>query len=631
MSAVLSTTTLLHNSVAATLGQVTALREQVIGAQRQLLEAWSPRIKLAAFNASAANLAAYVALRRHDLRHIQRALSCFGLSSLGRCESHVLPSLNAVINGLTLMQGQAITAEQLSDVTRAIERDRSLLTHNANALFGMPNERVTRFMVTLPSHAADDFDFVRALVVQGMDCARINCAHDDAVTWKKMLRHVRRAEKMTGKSCRIFMDLAGPKLRTGPIAPGPAVLRLKVERDAAGRALAPANLLLVGKLGRQRLRQRSISNKETALAYIGVAQDWLQHLKVGDRISFRDTRGRRRQFCAEEQLSETQWRVSSDQSVYLAAFTKLTRKPRDKHDTQKPLRTRALDIVATPQALLVADNELILMTREPIPGSYQARITDCAAPVTHFSCLEPRLFDTLTVGHKLYIDDGHIATVVESIDEAGAWLRIQKTRSGTAKIAADKGINVPDANLSFGALTEKDLRDLDFVANHADMVGLSFVSSASDIDRLVQELALRGGAKLAIVAKIETSAAVRNLPEIIVHGAGNHPFGVMIARGDLAVEIGYARLAEIQEEILWLCEAAHVPVIWATQVLESLVKKGLPSRAEITDAAMSGRAECVMLNKGPHILEALTALDSVVTRMQAHQTKKTAQFRALHW
>jgi pyruvate kinase len=134
-----------------------------------------------------------------------------------------------------------------------------------------------------------------------------------------------------------------------------------------------------------------------------------------------------------------------------------------------------------------------------------------------------------------------------------------------------------------------------------------------------------------VVAKVETSEAVKNLPEIIVHGAGQHAFGVMIARGDLAVEIGYARMAEIQEEILWLCEAAHVPVIWATQVLENLVKTGQPSRAEMTDAAMSGRAECVMLNKGPYILDALSALNSVVTRMQAHQTKKTAQFRALHW
>lgn len=77
--------------------------------------------------------------------------------------------------------------------------------------------------------------------------------------------------------------------------------------------------------------------------------------------------------------------------------------------------------------------------------------------------------------------------------------------------------------------------------------------------------------------------------------------GIMIARGDLAVECGYERLAEVQEEILWIAEAAHTPVIWATQVLESLAKTGLPSRAEVTDAAMGERAECVTLNKGPHI------------------------------
>lgn len=149
---------------------------------------------------------------------------------------------------------------------------------------------------------------------------------------------------------------------------------------------------------------------------------------------------------------------------------------------------------------------------------------------------------------------------------------------------------------------------------------------------LQQELHSRLGDRaydMAIIAKVETPAAVRHLPELIVHAAGKQPFGVMIARGDLAVEIGYQRLAEIQEEILWLCEAPHVPVIWATQVLETLVKTGTPSRAEMTDAAMAERAECVMLNKGAYLTAAVKILDDVLTRMQAHQVKKTPQLRAL--
>ncbi len=85
----------------------------------------------------------------------------------------------------------------------------------------------------------------------------------------------------------------------------------------------------------------------------------------------------------------------------------------------------------------------------------------------------------------------------------------------------------------------------------------------------------------------------------------------------------------MQEEILWLCEAAHIPVIWATQILESLAKSGAPSRPEVTDAAMSIRAECAMLNKGPHIIEAVRFLVGVLSRMEGHYSKRMALRRKL--
>lgn len=88
-------------------------------------------------------------------------------------------------------------------------------------------------------------------------------------------------------------------------------------------------------------------------------------------------------------------------------------------------------------------------------------------------------------------------------------------------------------------------------------------------------------------------------------------------------------MAELQEEILWVCEAAHIPVIWATQVLENLAKEGLPSRSEVTDAAMGVRAECVMLNKGDYIVEAVRCLDNILQRMQFHHHKKKSMLRHL--
>ncbi|BAY21371.1 pyruvate kinase [Calothrix sp. NIES-2100] len=246
------------------------------------------------------------------------------------------------------------------------------------------------------------------------------------------------------------------------------------------------------------------------------------------------------------------------------------------------------------------------------------------------NCSLPEVLDQLKVGANVWIDDGSLGAQVESLTPDGVLLRITHAKLKGNKIPHQKGLNFPDTDLLLSPLTEKDLQDLDFVAVHADMVGYSFVQQAADIELLQWELQRRQpNHPPAIVAKIETPQAVRNLPELIVQAAGKQPLGIMIARGDLAIEIGYQRLAEIQEEILWLCEAAHIPVIWATQVLENLVKKGIPSRAEITDAAMAERAECVMLNKGPFIAEAVTILDDVLSRMQAHQQKKTPQLRSL--
>ena len=103
----------------------------------------------------------------------------------------------------------------------------------------------------------------------------------------------------------------------------------------------------------------------------------------------------------------------------------------------------------------------------------------------------------------------------------------------------------------------------------------------------------------------------------------------MIARGDLAVELGFERVAEIQEEILWLCEAAQIPAIWATQVLDTLARTGVPSRAEVTDAAAAVGAECVMLNKGPNLAAGVATLDRLLKRMGEDQVKKTPTLRAL--
>ena len=258
--------------------------------------------------------------------------------------------------------------------------------------------------------------------------------------------------------------------------------------------------------------------------------------------------------------------------------------------------------------------------------------SDVPAGERAIGCSLPEVIGQLNHDDPVWVDDGEMGGRVTERRHGAVRVQIFHAPSDGKRLKADKGLNFPASELAVPALTDADLAALPFVAKHADLIGYSFVQGAEDVARLqsaLESTGCRGAHAPALMMKIETRRAVRNLPEIIVAAAGRYPTAVMIARGDLAIELGYQRLAEIQEEILWLCEAASVPVVWATQVLESLAKQGQPSRSEITDAAMGVRAECVMLNKGPHILEAVDMLADVLQRMEAHQRKKTARLRAL--
>jgi pyruvate kinase len=241
-------------------------------------------------------------------------------------------------------------------------------------------------------------------------------------------------------------------------------------------------------------------------------------------------------------------------------------------------------------------------------------------------CSEAEPLERLKAGNKVLIDDGNIVCVVETIKDGQATVRVEAVRAKGVKLRPGKGLNFPDLDLSIPPLTAKDLNDLDFVAAHADIIGFSFVQRPADVQKLQAELAKRLGSKPLppLILKVETRLGVANLPDLIIAAAGRQPAAVMIARGDLAVELGLQRMSEVQEQLLWLCEAAHVPVVWATQVLDSLLKTGIPSRAEATDAAMAQRAECVMLNKGEHVVEAVRFLDNILHRMDRHVVKKSA-------
>jgi len=287
-------------------------------------------------------------------------------------------------------------------------------------------------------------------------------------------------------------------------------------------------------------------------------------------------------------------------------------------------KVRTGRVLTPPDRSRLHIGDVLLLARNIVP--------EFAEVPFQVTCTLPSVLDRIKVGDEVSLDDGQLKGPIIGEAHGGFLIRIEVGKLAGLKLRPEKGLNFPTADLGLDPLTDKDRDDLGFVVGHADLIGYSFVETAEHVAALQGEMARLSPnwRQIAVVGKVETPRAIRNLPEIIVQAAGKQPFAVMIARGDLAVEMGFERVAEMQEEILWLCEAAHVPVIWATQVLEGLVKNGLPSRGEMTDAAMAARAECVLLNKGPNVAAAVGALDRLFRRMDEHQMKKTPTLRALH-
>ena len=614
--------------------EIEDVRRELMGLRTRLIgEAARFRLRLDTvhphYRESARNLLHYLVLRRRDRRPLQTRLAALGLSSLGRAESHVLATIDAVLKALHGLGGERWQPSALEEAGVDFAAGEQILAEHTEHLFGpAASGRDVRIMVTMPSEAAEEYSLVHRLLEQGMDCMRINCAHDDAGAWLRMIEHLRRAELALGKSCRVVMDLAGPKLRTGPIEPRPAVIRIRPQRDAYGRVLAPARVWLFAASEPQ-------PPPAPAQASLPVPAPWLARLRVGQEINFTDARESRQTLTIVAVTDRGCWGEAT-RTAYLVPGTVLRYEGESEAgvgEERKPDAGSALitDLPSGEGTILLLQGDRLILSRDFGPG--RPAIHDSNGQLlgpARIGVTIPEVFADVRAGETIWFDDGKIGGVIDRVEEHQVLVRITHARVRGDKLRGDKGINLPESSLNLAALTAKDLEDLTFVARHADIVELSFANTARDVALLQEHLARLGNRQPAIVLKIETRRGFENLPDMLLTAMRAPCCGVMIARGDLAVECGFERLAEVQEEILWICEAAHVPVIWATQVLETLAKEGMPSRAEITDAAMGDRAECVMLNKGPYVVTAVRVLDGILRRMQAHQAKKRSMLRELH-
>jgi pyruvate kinase len=463
----------------------------------------------------------------------------------------------------------------------------------------------THIMLTLDSQIPSSI--IEEFLINGMTIARINCAYDDESTWNKIIESVRFAEdhlRIKGQNgankCKIYMDLSGPKIRIGPMKKAVYPLKISVKKNLNGQPLESKTGLISWKLPTTKL----LSNDNYDFQVSITPHDKIHNLREGHRVSFLDIRNKKRRFLITK-VTPSGLVVSIDKTAYIDENTKL-------QNVEHQIVLNVINLEIKPVKLQIKKPDRVrIHLKQQIEGHY-----DLETAIFNISVNFPVAFSNIQEGHSVFIDDGKVQGIIKDYNTDFVEIEIVSPDTPST-LKENKGINLPNSNvgLSVCALTTKDEKDLRFICRHADMVGLSFVHTPQDLQKLKQHLSAYGKLDIPVIAKIETKEAINNFSSLLLEGLTFSKFGVMVARGDLAIDIGFQQLSVVQEEILSMCRAAHIPVILATQVLDTLAKKGIPSRSEMADLSFGSEFDCIMLNKGPFMKEAVEFLKETLFLM----------------
>lgn len=600
------------------------------------MEQWNAsKLKMSHKNylVSATNLIHFLALKSLDIEQLKEELSSICFLNLDTINQHVLASLSAGIRLLDNVKYDSSShtisySERISSTKSLVKQMKGEFSINtlrrrasdtADLLLGrLPEKANTHIMVTVGQEAIESETLMEDLLNAGTTIVRINCAHGGREIWSEIIRRVKTSSRILEKPCRILMDLAGPKLRTGKLQAGPCVLKISPKKNAYGQVIHPA-LVWLSSPGAD--SPPAHVSPDAVLHVDG--KELLSKLEVDDVVTLFDARGRRRTLKILSRypvFSGVGFMAECSKTVYVKSGAKLFIK-----DKRRKLSAgHVVNIPPLKQFIKLRVDDLLTISRDSQNEENDLTSSTGAHRIT---CSSEYVFDSVKPGEPIAFDDGKIWGIIKATSTSEILVSITHAGPRGSKLGSEKSINIPQSNIRYEGLTSKDLIDLDFVANHADIVGVSFVRDVRDILLLRQELEKRKRGDLGISLKIETKEGFEKLPLLLLESMKMpNPLGIMIARGDLAVECGWENMAYVQKEIISICTAAHVPVIWATQVLESLVKYGVPTRAELTDVAEGMRTSCIMLNKGKCIVEAVSFLQRVLSN---RSTKSNPQFRPL--
>ncbi|MEA3353506.1 MAG: pyruvate kinase, partial [Campylobacterota bacterium] len=409
--------------------------------------------------------------------------------------------------------------------------------------------------------------------------------------------------KKQNKETKIYVDLAGPKNRTQSIEKLFTPFKIGSWRDPKEVEIVP---LSKENALTSKGEKDNFGNRVSTLV---VSDELFEECKTTDELTIDDLERETTQSYAIIKRSN---RIFIDVNKKITIFENTTVEVENSED--ETIMSRLYNYEHLPQAIRLFTSQKIIITHKNIMGQanfkYQGNIYSGI-----IGCTNKEIFPYVKTGDEIFIDDGKIGCKVVEINDLGLVCEVIIAKENGTILKEEKGINFPSTDLAIDAITHEDKKNFEDIVEFADIIGLSFAQTCDDIKMLQDMLKDKGKTSTAIAPKIETKSALRNLPNMLQTLIKWDNYALMIARGDLAIEVGFDNLPYIQEEILGICEAAHVPVIYATQILEGKMKNNLPSRAEVTDAATAQRADCVMLNKGPYVTDTVVILKNILRQM----------------
>jgi len=560
-------------------------------------------------NPSIQNLRAYTYLRSKDITTLQEKLTNFGLSSLGRSQSCILSAINQDLIIVSALLGVDTKELESHDNFLSFKESQRIMEEKATVFGKLDSDLITKVMVTLPSEAKDSPSLIRELIATDTSVLRINTAHDDPIAWGKMAQTIQEENKLQNKETKIYVDLAGPKNRTGKIIKNTYPFKIGSKEGE--------KVEITSKILENTLTKRESKDGKSIASLVVEDGFYEEAFKHQDKIFIQDVeRGKKQSFKLI--VEEGKLFAIIDKKVLILPTTIV--KLKTKRET---LKSKLHNFIAQTEIIRLFREDSIIITPNEIDGysNYNYEGTVYSAII---NCSNKEIFNYVKIGDNIFIDDGKIGCKIVKLLPIGLECNVFLAKEQGTTLKEEKGINFPDTDLVIDAITPTDKKIFANIVEYADILGISFAQSDKDIKELQDMLKEINKESIAIVPKIETKLALKNLPKILEQLLQGDKFALMIARGDLAIEVGFDNLPYIQEEIFNICEAAHVPVIYATQILEGKMKNNLPSRAEVIDAANAQRADCVMLNKGPFVVDTIVSIKNILKTVHGifHKNKQ---------